>query len=127
MALQESKGARAGGETILSKLSELMFMQAVRAHIDGLPANRKGWLAGLRDRQIGAALGLMHGRPSEPWTLDGLAREVGLSRSAFAERFAEIMGVPAMQYLGNWRLQLAARLLETPGHEHRASRRASRL
>ena len=57
----------------------------------------------------------MHGRPAEPWTLDSLAREVGLSRSVFAERFAEVMGVPAMHYLGNWRLQLAARLLESQG------------
>jgi AraC-like DNA-binding protein len=57
----------------------------------------------------------MHGRPAERWTLDGLAREVGLSRSAFAERFTERMGAPAMQYLGNWRLQLAARLLEHQG------------
>ncbi len=115
VALQESAEPRAGGETILSKLSELMFLQAVRQYIDALPAQSKGWLAGLRDRQIGAALALMHGRPAETWKLDALAREVGLSRSAFAERFSDLMGVPAMHYLANWRLQIATRLLERQG------------
>jgi AraC-like DNA-binding protein len=114
-ALQETQAPRAGGETILSKLSELMFLQAVRDHIETLPPSSKGWLSGLRDRHVGAALSLMHGRPAESWTLDSLAKEVGQSRSAFAERFADVMGVPAMQYLGNWRLQLAARALERQG------------
>jgi AraC-like DNA-binding protein len=115
IALKETASPRAGGETMLSKLSELMFLQAVREHIDSLPPESIGWLAALRDRHIGAALRLMHGRPADPWTLDWLAREVGLSRSVFAERFAEVMGSPAMHYLGNWRLQLAARLLESQG------------
>src|SRR5262249_45078021 len=97
-----------------SKLSELMFLQAIRAHIDTLPPESIGWLSGLRDRHVGAALMLMHGRPGEDWTLDALAKEVGLSRSAFAERFTELMGTPPMGYLGNWRLQVAARLLEAP-------------
>ncbi|MDZ4866014.1 MAG: AraC family transcriptional regulator [Alphaproteobacteria bacterium] len=114
-ALKESQSPRAGGETILSKLSELMFLQAIRDHIETMPELSKGWLSGLRDRHVGAALSLMHGRPAENWTLDTLAKEVGQSRSAFAERFADVMGVPAMQYLGNWRLQLAARALERPG------------
>lgn len=112
VALQETESPRAGGETILSKLSELMFLQAVRQHIDSLPPESTGWLAALRDRHVGAALRLMHGRPAEPWTLDSLAREVGLSRSVFAERFGQIMGAPAMHYLSNCRLQLAANLLE---------------
>lgn len=112
VALQETERPRAGGETILSKLSELMFLQAVRQYIDSLPPESTGWLAALRDRHVGAALSLMHGRPAEPWTLDLLAREVGLSRSVFAERFGQVMGSPAMQYLSNWRLQLAAKLLE---------------
>ncbi|MGQ4659526.1 cupin domain-containing protein [Lysobacter sp. F6437] len=111
VALEETRAPRAGGETILSKLSELMFLHAVRQHIDGLPEASTGWLAGLRDRHVGAALRLMHGRPAQAWTLDTLAREVGLSRSAFAERFSRIMGTPAMHYLGQWRLQLAANAL----------------
>lgn len=108
VALQEIRSPRAGGETILSKLSELMFLHAVRQHVDSLPEESTGWLAGLRDRYVGAALRLMHGCPAQCWTLDALAREVGLSRSAFSERFARIMGEPAMHYLGKWRLQLAA-------------------
>lgn len=112
VALQENETPRAGGETILSKLSELLFLQAVRQHIDTLPAGSGGWLSGLRDRHVGAALRLMHGRPAEAWTLDALAREAGLSRSALAKRFTEIMNTPPMQYLANWRLQLAARRLE---------------
>jgi len=112
MALHETEAPRAGGETILSKLSELMFLQAVRQFIDTLPPESTGWLAALRDRHVGAALRLMHARPGEAWTLDALAREVGQSRSVFSERFAEVMGVPAMTYLSNWRLQVAANLLE---------------
>lgn len=115
VALQESLRSSAGGETILSKLSELMFLQAIRQHIETLPLEAKGFLSGLRDRQISAALTLMHSRPSENWTLDSLAKEAALSRSAFAERFTDLMGVPAMQYLANWRVQLAARALERPG------------
>ena len=116
-ALQESERPRAGGETILSKLSELMFLQAIRQHIDSIPVEATGSAArGLRrHRHVGLALGLMHSRTSERWTIDGLAREVGLSRSAFAERFSQLMGVPPMQYLGNWRLQLAAQLLDRNG------------
>jgi AraC-like DNA-binding protein len=111
VALQESESPTAGSETILSKLSELMFLQAIRQHIDNLPDNSTGWLSGLRDRHVGAALVLMHGRPADAWTLDALAREVGLSRSMFAQRFSEMVGMPAMQYLSNWRLQIAAQML----------------
>ncbi len=89
-----------------------MFLQAVRQYVDALPPESTGWLAGLRDRHVSAALSLMHGRPAEAWTLDSLAREVGVSRSVFADRFTQIMGSPAMHYLSNWRLQLAANLLE---------------
>jgi AraC-like DNA-binding protein len=115
VALAEKLAPRAGGETILAKLSELMFVQAVRQHIDDLPEGRSGWLSGLRDRHVGAALRLMHGQPADAWTLDALAREVGLSRSAFAERFAHYVDESPMKYLGRWRMQLAARALERPG------------
>lgn len=114
-ALKESEAPRAGGETILSRLSELIFLQAVRQHIDALDPEATGWLAALRDRHVGAALRLMHADPAAPWTLDSLAQQIGLSRSAFAERFASVMGTPPMHYLCNWRLQLAARLLERQG------------
>jgi AraC-like DNA-binding protein len=115
VALGESERPSAGSETILAKLSELLFMQAVRQHLEALPPESTGWLAGLRDPQIGRAIGLMHARPAEPWTLDALAREAGLSRSAFAERFTALVGSPPMHYLGNWRLQLAAQHMEHEG------------
>lgn len=115
VALQETETPRAGGETIRAKVSELMFMHAVRQYIDSLPEESIGWLAGLRDRHIGAALRAIHGSAARPWTLDTLAREVGMSRSTFAERFSEVMGTSAMHYLSSWRLQLAAALLDRPG------------
>jgi len=77
----------------------------------GLPADPPGWLAALRDRHVGRAIGLLHERPAEPWTIDELGRQVGLSRSALHERFAELVGQPPMQYLTNWRMQRGARLL----------------
>jgi AraC-like DNA-binding protein len=115
IALAEGDRRRAGTETILSKLSELMFVEVVRRHIESLPEDSRGWLAGLRDPHIGEALKLLHGRPKEAWTLDGLARDVGLSRTTFADRFVHYVGMPPMQYLARWRMQLAARRLEVPG------------
>jgi AraC-like DNA-binding protein len=114
-ALEESQQPRAGGQAILAKISELMFLHAVRQYIDSLPDESTGWLAGLRDRHVGAALRAIHGRPAQPWTLDSLGREAGLSRTAFSQRFAELMGMPAIQYLSKWRLQVAAGLLDRQG------------
>jgi AraC-like DNA-binding protein len=105
----------AGREAMLAKLAELMFVEALRAHLDQLPPDARNWVAGLRDPQVGTALRLLHGRPAEPWTLDRLAREVAMSRSSFAERFTAFVGIPPMQYLARWRLQLAARMLGTEG------------
>ena len=113
-ALTEGRERRAGSETILAKLSELMFVQVLREHIERLPEESRGWLAGLRDPQVGAALRLLHGRPAEPWTLDQLAREIGVSRSVLAGRFSAHMGISPMQYLARWRMQLAVRHLENP-------------
>ena len=107
----ESREKRAGGECVRLRLSELMFVEVVRRHLDSLPVEHTGWLAGLRDETVGRALGLLHERPAHDWTLEGLARETGLSRSALADRFSHFVGQPPMQYLTRWRLQLAARLL----------------
>jgi AraC-like DNA-binding protein len=115
MAIEESATRRSGGETVLSKLAELMFVDVVRRYIDALPKDAGGWLSGLRDAHISKALALMHGRPAEAWTLEGLAHEVGLSRSVFADRFQHFVQEPPMQYLTRWRMQLATRLLERPG------------
>lgn len=107
-AVMEAKERRAGGNGILSKLGELMFVELVRRYVESLPEESTGWLAGLKDRYIGRALNLLHARPALDWTLDQLAKDVGLSRSSFAERFTVIVGVPPMQYLQKWRLQMAA-------------------
>lgn len=99
----------------LARLSELMFAEAVRAHVKALPEHSTGWLAGLRDPHVGRALALIHGQVSRPWTLDALAREVGLSRSALGERFSRSVGMAPMQYLQRRRLEEAAqRLRSTP-------------
>lgn len=96
---------------LLSKLAELLFVEAVRQYLRDPAAACQGWLAGLRDPMVGRALGLMHGQRKRTWTTEALAREAGLSRSAFAERFTALVGVPPMRYLIQWRLDHAARRL----------------
>jgi AraC-like DNA-binding protein len=98
---------------VLAKLSELLFVEAVRRCIDTLPENEKGWLAALRDRYVGRALSRLHTQPAHPWTVDELAGNVGLSRSALAQRFTDLLGQPPMQYLAHWRLRTAARELRS--------------
>jgi len=110
-AVLESNDRRPGGDAVLERLSEMMFVDAARRYLEGLPEDSVGWLAGLRDRHVGRALALMHERPERQWSIDELAREVGLSRSALHERFTRYMGLAPMQYLANWRMQLGARLL----------------
>ena len=110
-AIEESENKRAGGESILSRLSELMFVEVVRRYLASLPEEQTGWLAGLRDRYVGQALNLMHGQPAFAWTLGHIAKEIGLSRSAFIERFTHFVGVPPMHYLAQWRMQVATGLL----------------
>lgn len=112
VAVEESEHGSAGGETMLAKIAELMFVEVVRKYMASLPEDARGWFSGLRDHHVGAALRLIHSRPGEAWTLGSLAREVGLSRSALAERFSSYIEVSPMQYLSRWRLQLAARLLD---------------
>lgn len=110
-AFAEATEGRIGGGSIVARLSELMFVELVRRHVEAMPPEATGWFAGLRDPHVGRALNLLHGRPVEPWTLERLAREVGLSRSSLAERFARLIGQPPMQYLARWRMQLASGLL----------------
>ena len=114
-AAAEAAEWRAGSSLVLGKLSELLFVEAVRRCIDSLPAEKEGWLAGVRDRFVGRALALMHAQPSHSWTVEDLAQKVGLSRSALAQRFTDLVGQPPMQYLTRWRLQLAARELTLAG------------
>jgi len=101
-AVDESDNRRPGGESVLARLSELMFIEGVRRYVQSLPPEQSGWLAGLRDRHVGRALNLIHAKPSRAWTLDQLVKEVGLSRSSLVERFSHFVGQPPMQYLAEW-------------------------
>ncbi|MEP6770069.1 MAG: AraC family transcriptional regulator, partial [Acidobacteriota bacterium] len=114
-AAKESGNAAPGSQNVLERLSELLFVEAIRRYVDTLPPNQTGWLAGLRDPVIGEALSALHAGPAEAWTVERLARSVGVSRSVLAERFTEMVGQPPMQYLALWRMQLASRLLAEGG------------
>lgn len=106
-AAEEVSAGRPGSETVLAKLSELLFVETVRRHIESLPEDQTGWLAALRDDHVARVLALMHGDVTRHWTVDELGREAGLSRSALADRFLRLIGMPPMQYLANWRMQVA--------------------
>ena len=112
-ALAESKVPRIGGDSVLGRLSELMFLHVVRRYLESLPADKTDWLAGLRDEPIGRALAALHRNPARAWTLQALAREAGISRSVLAERFAQFVGHPPIEYLTSWRMQLAANQLRS--------------
>jgi AraC-like DNA-binding protein len=115
-AAQEMASGRPGSPAILAQLAECLFMEAVRRYVDSTPPVEHGWIAGLRDPAISRALALLHARKDYRWTSHELAREIGLSRSAFAERFARVMGEPPMRYLARLRLRHAARRLRA-SHE----------
>ena len=110
-AVEEAVASREGASAMLAKLSEVVFVEAVRHYIRGLPETETGWLAAARDPAVGRVLSLFHQRPAHPWTMPGLAKEVGVSRSVLAERFRHYIGQPPMAYLTHWRLQLGARAL----------------
>jgi AraC-like DNA-binding protein len=107
----ESKNGRPGSATVLTRMAELMFIEMLRQYLDQLPSGQTGWLAGLRDDIVGKALSLLHARPGHDWTLADLARETATSRTNLARRFTEMIGQPLMQYLNQWRMQVAANLL----------------
>ena len=115
VGVAESAADRWGAESMLAKLSELMFVEALRRYVEALPAEGRGWLAGLRDPHVGHALTLLHSQSSRAWSLDSLAREVALSRSALVERFSGLVGESPMQYLTRWRLARAAQALRGTG------------
>jgi AraC-like DNA-binding protein len=110
-ALAEARSPRPGGEGVLAKLSEVLFIEVLRLTMNQHGEGRTGWLAGVGDRIVGAALNAMHERPAHPWTLEELAHAAGTSRSVFAERFAHLVGSTPMQYLTHWRMLLASNLL----------------
>lgn len=110
-AADEISKRRAGSATVLAKLSELLFVEALRRYVEDLPQEQTGWLAGLKDPVVSRALALIHRRVGEQWTVDNLGREVGLSRSSLADRFTRVIGEPPMRYLARWRMQAAAHQL----------------
>jgi AraC-like DNA-binding protein len=107
----EMASGQPGAETVVSRLADILFVQAVRAHLAQSGTHTTGWLRALTDPRIGQALGLIHQRPERPWTVESLAIEVGMSRSAFAARFTELACEPPLAYLTRWRMAKAARLL----------------
>jgi AraC-like DNA-binding protein len=110
-AVKETADAQPGAEAMLSRLSEVLFVESLKRFINQLPQGETGWLAGTRSPEVGKALALMHREPARAWTIAELAKEVGSSRSVLAERFRHYIGEPPMSYLTQWRLQIGARLL----------------
>jgi AraC-like DNA-binding protein len=111
----ETARPRPGGEAVITRLADVLVIQAIRVWIETDPDAQTGWLGALRDRQIGPALALIHADPARAWTVAALAREVAMSRSAFAARFTTLVGEPAMQYLTRVRMQVAVTALRDEG------------
>jgi len=109
--MNEIRDRRIGGERVLGKIAELMFVEVVRQYLETLTPEQDGWLAGLKDPFVGKALAFMHANPGSDWGLEELARTVGSSRSEFADRFVRLVGIPPMTYLAKWRMQVASGLL----------------
>jgi len=107
----EARNAQPGNAAMLSRLTELMFVEIVRQYMQQLPPDQRGWLAGLNDVTVGRALRLMHANPAHNWTVAELAHEAATSRSALADRFTELIGESPMKYLAGWRVQLAKQML----------------
>lgn len=132
MGAAESGGGRPGAETLIARLSELLFVDAVRRYVDSLPAGQGGWFAGLRDPSVSRALAAIHADPGRRWTVEDLAGEAALSRSALNERFGRFLRESPMEYLTRWRMALAAqglregsdavaRIAERVGYESEAA------
>jgi len=110
-SVDHAEASGPGGATVIAKLSEALFVETLRRYIAQLPKTQTGWLAGVRDADVGEALALLHKLPAQPWTIASLASEVGMSRSVLAERFRHYLSDTPMGYLTRWRLQLAAQSL----------------
>lgn len=112
----QAEESNAGSALVTAKLSEVLFVETLRGYINSLPPNQIGWLAGARDPAVGQALALLHKEPEQQWTILNLAKSVGLSRTRLAERFRHFLGESPMAYLTQWRLKLAAEILQTSDH-----------
>jgi AraC family transcriptional regulator, alkane utilization regulator len=114
--VNEARAARPGNVAMLGRLTELMFVEILREYMQRLPISQGGWFAAVNDAHVGKALRLLHANPVRDWTVDELAREVALSRSVLAQRFAELVGEAPMRYLANWRMQLAKQMMREGTH-----------
>jgi AraC-like DNA-binding protein len=103
----ESRKLQPGGEAVITRLGDILVIQAIRSWIETDPAARTGWLGALQDRQIGRAISMIHRDPARAWTVAALANELAMSRSSFAARFTELVGEPAMHYLTRFRIHVA--------------------
>jgi AraC-like DNA-binding protein len=114
--VNEARAARPGNAAMLGRLTELMFVEILREYMQRLPTSQGGWFAAVNDAQVGKALRLLHANPVRDWTVEELAREVGLSRSVLAHRFVELVGEAPMRYLVTWRMQLAKQMMREGAH-----------
>ena len=103
----EGRELRPGGEAVITRLSDILVIQAIRTWIAGHPDGQTGWLGALQDPRIGRAMSLVHQDPARSWSVASLARETAMSRLAFAARFTDLVGEPVMQYVTRWRMQVA--------------------
>jgi AraC-like DNA-binding protein len=103
----EGQALRPGGEAVITRLSDILVIQAIRSWIARDPAGQTGWLGALQDPRIGRAMSLVHRDPAQAWSVASLARETAMSRSAFAARFTQLVGEPVMRYVTRWRMQVA--------------------
>jgi AraC-like DNA-binding protein len=110
-SIEEADGGRPGSFAMLARLTELLYVEVLRRYMQQLPSGHTGWLAGVKDPEVGRALRLLHARPERQWTVEDLAREVGVSRSGLAQRFTELTGEAPMRYLTGWRIELAKHLI----------------
>lgn len=111
----EARELRPGGETVITRLADVLVIQAIRSWIERDPAAQTGWLGALRDRQVGRAITMIHRDPARAWTVAGLAAEVAMSRSAFSARFTGLVGESPMHYVARWRMHIALTSLKEEG------------
>jgi AraC-like DNA-binding protein len=111
----EARELRPGGEAVITRLADILVIQAIRLWIETDPAAQTGWLGALQDPQIGRAISLIHREPARAWTVAALADELAMSRSAFAARFTELLGEPAIRYVTRWRMHVALNALREDG------------
>ena len=117
----ETQTSRPGGETVVTRLCDVLVIQTIRSWIDSDPAAQRGWIGALRDPQIGRAISAIHADPAHDWTVESLARSVAMSRSAFSARFTELVGTSAKQYITEWRMQVAEDMLRGNGDGERTT------